>query len=70
MAIINVLRAFQVISQDGEKIISATYNQADEAGNIVKRNAKDSFYAIDPELKAHIDAIEDYINRIRFGQEE
>lgn len=58
----NILRAFQVINRDGVRTISSTYNEVDNEGNITKPNVKDSFYAIDPELKSHIDAIEEYIN--------
>lgn len=65
-----VLRAFQVINKDGIYSLSSTYNVIDEStGEPVKQNAKDSFYAVDSELKAHIDAIEEYINTNRFGQE-
>lgn len=58
-----ILRAFQMINRDGAKTISSTYNEVDEAGNITKTNAKDSFYAVDPELRLHIEAIEEYISK-------
>ncbi|SHK33372.1 hypothetical protein [Hespellia stercorisuis] len=57
-----ILRAFQVINRDGTKTVSATYNEVDENGNIIKENAKDSFYAVDATLTNHLTAIEDYIN--------
>lgn len=63
-----ILRAFQVINQDGAYVLSSTYNEVDENGATVRKNVKDSFYAVDEEFKSHIDAIEDYINRVRFGQ--
>lgn len=64
-----VLRAFQVINKDGVYALSSTYNEInDTTGEPVKQNAKDSFYAINAELKSHIDAIENYINEVRFGQ--
>lgn len=60
-----ILRAFQVINNDGGHTVTCTYNEADEDGNITKRNAQNSFYAVDPELKSHIDAISAYImNRL------
>lgn len=66
-----VLRAFQVINKDGIYALSSTYNEIDEnTGEPTRQNAKDSFYAVEPELKGHIDAIEDYINCVRFGQGE
>lgn len=57
-----ILRAFQVINKDGVRTVSSTYNEADADGNITRPNVKDSFYAVNPELKTHIDAIEEYIN--------
>ena len=62
-----ILRAYQVINQDGTRTISITYNEADEGGNITKKNAKESFYAVDKELSVHLDAIEAYINKNRLA---
>lgn len=63
-----VLRAFQVINKDGIYALSSTYNVIDDAtGEPTRQNAKDSFYAVDPELKTHIDAIEEYINTNRLA---
>lgn len=64
-----ILRAFQVINKDGERTLTFTYNEIDEAGNITKRNVQNSFYAVDQELKAHIDAIEAYIKENRLAGE-
>ncbi|MEI1255972.1 hypothetical protein V8Q34_14610 [Blautia sp. JLR.GB0024] len=63
-----ILRSFQVINSDKEKTISSIYNEADETGSVTKRNAQDSFYAIDPELKAAISVIEKYINENRLNR--
>ncbi|MDD2960394.1 MAG: hypothetical protein PHR92_18075 [Lachnospiraceae bacterium] len=64
-----VLRAFQVINKDGTYVLSNTYNEVDDiTGGTMKKNAADSFYAVDPDLKAHIDAIEQYIIEQRYGQ--
>lgn len=49
-------------------MISTTYNELNESGEIVKRNAKDSFYAVDPELKAALDVVERYIDQERLGE--
>ncbi len=54
--------------QDGERVISTTYNELNESGEIIKRNAKDSFYAVDPELKAALDVVERYIDQERLGE--
>lgn len=64
----NVLRAFQIISQDGMKTINTTYNSLDDSGNLVAKNKSDSFYAIDEELVSHIEAIERYIKENRLTQ--
>ena len=65
-----ILSTFQVINQDGQFIISFSYNETDEDGNIVKRNLRESFYAIEKNTKAHIQAIEDYIREVRLGGNE
>ncbi len=57
-----ILRAFQVINKDGSYAVSATYNEVDDTtGELVRQNAKDSFYAVDAGLKADIEAVEQYI---------
>ena len=38
-----ILRAFQVINKDGVRMISSTYNEADNSGNITRPNAKTAF---------------------------
>lgn len=65
-----ILRAFQVINQDGQFFLSSTYNETNESGDVIQRNAGDSFYVIDESIKAHIQAIEDYISQARFGGNE
>lgn len=64
-----ILRAFQVINQDAAAVVSSTYNEVNEAGEITKRNEKNSFYAVDEELQAHIDAIRAYLSD-RLNSEE
>lgn len=64
-----ILRAFQVIKQDGGYFVSSTYNTVDDSGNITARNKKDSFFAVDPELEEHIRAVEDYIKNNRLAGE-
>ena len=56
-----LLRGFQVIRQDGSYTINSTYHELDSAGNITKKNAKDSFYANDSEVLEHLAALEAYI---------
>lgn len=58
----NALRGYQVIDRDGGYVVSSTYNVVDDiTGKILKQNKKSSFYAIDEELKEHIEAIKKYI---------
>ena len=62
-----ILRAFQVVNKDGEMSISSTYNETNVAGEITNPNVRDSFSALDPELKAAIKVIEDYIKANRLA---
>lgn len=64
-----VLRAYQIIKQDGMSTINSTYHELDDNGNIARKNVKDSFYVTDSELQDHLSAIEDYINKNRLAQE-
>lgn len=63
------VRSKHIIEMDGAKVITTTYNKLDDAGNIVVKNAKDTFYAVDQELLAAIAVIDRYVNEKRFGQE-
>ena len=50
------------LSVNGGDRISLTYDEVDDAtGESVSQNNKLSFYVIDSNLKAHVDAIRDYI---------
>lgn len=60
-----ILRGFQVINRDGGRSISSTYNEVDESGNEIKKNAKDSFFVVDPEISAALDIVEKYIKENR-----
>lgn len=62
-----ILRAFQVINQDGQFFLSSTCNEINSDGDVVNRNVRDSFYVTDEAAKAHIKAIEDYIQEVRLG---
>lgn len=65
-----ILRAFQVINQDGQFFLSSTCNEINSDGDVVNRNVRDSFYVTDEAAKAHIKAIEDYISQVRLGGSE
>ena len=64
----NILRGFQIIDRDGSYMVSSTYNVVDDTtGSLLKQNKKDSFYAVDEELRAHIEAIKAHIGE-RLGE--
>ena len=56
-----ILRAFHVITQDGNYSVGITYNEVNENGILVDKNLKSSFYAMDEGLKKNIAEIQEYI---------
>lgn len=62
-----ILRAFHVVNRDGEFSVGITFHEVDENGNIVTPDQKESFFAVDPELKEHIESIESYIRKKRLS---
>lgn len=56
------LSSFMVLSVDGGDRVSYTYNEIDGVtGEPISTNNKKNFYVIDENLKAHIEAIRNYI---------
>lgn len=56
------LSSFMVLNIDGGDRVSYTYNEInEETGEPVSQNNKKSFYAVDKELMAHIEAIRKFI---------
>lgn len=56
------LSSFMVLNPGGGDRISFTYNEIDgETGELISDNNKKSFYVVDRELAAHINAVRDYI---------
>ena len=56
------LSSFMVLNIGGGDRISYTYNDInDESGELISANNKANFYAVDPELKTHIEAIREHI---------
>ena len=55
------LGSFLATATNGGQRIMYMYDIIDEEGNTVSTNKRQSFYAVDPELIAHIEAIRDYI---------
>lgn len=55
------LSSFMVMNIEGGDRVSYTYNELSESGDLTSSNNKKSFFALDPELSTHIEAIRRYI---------
>lgn len=56
------LSSFQVLNLNGGDRISFTFDEIDAGtGEPISTNNKANFYAVDEELKAHIEAVRQYI---------
>ncbi len=56
------LSSFLALNIDGGDLIAYTYNEIHaEKGELIRENVRKSFYVVDQELAAHINAIRDYI---------
>lgn len=56
------LSSFMVLNIDGGDRVSYTFNEIDEnTGEMKSQNNKANFYAVDPNLKSHIETIREYI---------
>lgn len=56
------LSSFMALNVNGGDRVSFTYDEVDEStGNLMSTNNKESFFVVDPELRAHVEAIRDYI---------
>ena len=65
----NQLSSFMVLSIDGGQRVSYTYNEINaDTGEPISVNNKKNFYAVDPELLKHIDAIREYISKNKLGE--
>ena len=61
------LSSYMVLGVGGGDRITYTYDEIDdETGEPISQNNKGNFYAIDPELKVHVDAIKEYIIEHKF----
>lgn len=57
------LGSFMAISVNGGDRVSYTFDEIDNRGEPVSTNNKKSFYVVDEELEAHINAIREYIRK-------
>lgn len=56
------LSSFMVLNIDGGDRVSYTFDEIDdETGDAISQNNKKNFFVVDPELKAHIEAVRDFI---------
>lgn len=63
----NKLRAVQIIVENGT--LNSTYSVIDENGTLIAKNKRDTcYYEANPELKAHIDEIVDFVNNSRLEE--
>ena len=65
-----LLSSYMVLSVAGGDRLSYTYDEIDDTtGDPVSQNNKRSFFAVDPELRQHIEAIRKYIrdNKLDVG---
>ena len=56
------------LNVNGGDRISYTYDEIDgESGNLIASNTKESFFVVDDELRAHVNAIRDYIRESKLA---
>lgn len=63
------LSSFLALSVNGGDRISYTYDEVDpETGDLISTNNKESFFAVDPQLRTHVEAVRDYIREHRLSE--
>ena len=56
------LSSFMALNVNGGDCISYTYDTIDEnTGDVIDTNTKESFFVVDEDLRAHIEAVRNYI---------
>lgn len=58
----NQLSSFYVITAKGGYLVSYTFDKLNEEGDFISENNKKSFFALDEELREHIEWIGNYIS--------
>ena len=62
MASVKQLSSFMALAVNGGDRISFTYDEIDpDTGDLIDGNKKESFFVVDEGLRAHIDAVRDFI---------
>lgn len=59
-----ILRAFQIIKQDGMYKVTTVFNTIDENGKTVKNNERRTDYLLDEEMISHAKALDDFLVNI------
>lgn len=63
------LNSFAVLSPNGNDRVTFAYDEIDDqTGEPIKKQVKQSFYVIDQALKAHVDAIRQFITANKLGE--
>lgn len=63
------LSSYLVLSVNGGDRISYTYDNIDpDTGDVTESNIKESFFAVDPQLRTHVEAIRDYIRQHKLSE--
>lgn len=63
------LNSFAVLSPNGNDRITFAFDEVDDqTGEPIRRQVKQSFYVVDQTLKAHVDAIRQYIADNKLGE--
>lgn len=55
------------VTAEGDRI-SFTYSEIDDSGKLISQNERENFIVMDEELKSHINAINDYIQKEKLGE--
>ena len=62
MATIKQLSSFMALAVNGGDRVSFTYDEIDlDTGDLIDGNKKESFFVVDEGLRAHIEAVRDFI---------
>ena len=62
------LSSFMVLNVNGGDRVSYTYDEIDpETGDMVSSNNKESFFAVDGELRGHIEAVREFVRDKRLS---
>ena len=59
-----ILRAFQIIKQDGMYKVTTVFNTIDENGKAVKINNRRSDYLVDADMALHAQALDEFLTGI------